>query len=375
MDSVRTHSGETARPQYPVTRVPSHKNVRFLSALPNSLRNHFIAFIGEYVGTFLFLFFAFTGTQVANTAAKNITTATPALSGTSDVSVVMFIALSFGFSLAVNAWVFFRISGGLFNPAVTLALLCIGAFDTLRALSVFLAQILGAITAAGIVAGLFPGDMAVATTLGQGTTVARGLFIELFATFQLTFCIIMLAAEKHKSTYLAPIGIGLSLFISELGAVPFTGGSLNPARSFGPSVVLGAFDGYHWIYWLGPVMGALLAVGLYRLVKVLEYETANPGQEFDDLEHELFRQRTFSLAGVDEAEKGFGGLGGGDGGPVSREDVKRPVVGAASAAAAAGMGMSFSDASFGQFGHGVVSPKASRATMRPATGRTAVERA
>lgn len=55
----------------------------------------------------------------------------------------------------------------------------------------------------------------------------------------------MLAAEKHKGTFLAPIGIGLALFVAELGAVMFTGGSLNPARSFGPDVVLGKFDNYH----------------------------------------------------------------------------------------------------------------------------------
>jgi aquaporin related protein len=65
----------------------------------------------------------------------------------------------------------------------------------------------------------------------------------------------------------------------------FTGGSLNPARSFGPDVVLGRFDGYHWIYWLGPLLGAILAVIFYRLIKTLEYETANPGADGDG--HEL----------------------------------------------------------------------------------------
>jgi aquaporin related protein len=61
----------------------------------------------------------------------------------------------------------------------------------------------------------------------------------------------------------------------------YTGGSLNPARSFGPDVILGHFDGYHWIYWLGPMLGALLAVLFYRLIKFLEYETANPGADSD----------------------------------------------------------------------------------------------
>ena len=60
--------------------------------------------------------------------------------------------------------------------------------------------------------------------------------------------------------------------------VNYTGGSLNPARSFGPAVVAG-FDKHHWIYWLGPILGSLLATGFYRLLKVLEYETVNPGQD------------------------------------------------------------------------------------------------
>jgi aquaporin related protein len=91
----------------------------------------------------------------------------------------------------------------------------------------------------------------------------------------------MLAAEKHKGTFLAPIGIGLALFVAELAAVFFTGGSLNPARSFGPDAILRTFDGYHWIYWVGPALGAFLAVIFYRFIKMLEYETANPGADAD----------------------------------------------------------------------------------------------
>ncbi|KAK3669774.1 Aquaporin-1 [Recurvomyces mirabilis] len=98
-------------------------------------------------------------------------------------------------------------------------------------------------------------------------------------SFQLLVTIQMLAGEKHAGTFLAPIGIGLSLFIAELSGVPFTGGSLNPARSFGPAVVLGSFPSEHWIYWAGPAAGAVLATGLYWFLKVLDYERANPGQD------------------------------------------------------------------------------------------------
>jgi aquaporin rerated protein, other eukaryote len=77
----------------------------------------------------------------------------------------------------------------------------------------------------------------------------------------------------------APVGIGLSLFIAELLGVYYTGGSLNPARSFGPCVILHSFNGYHWIYWVGPILGSLLASGFYMFIKALEYETVNPEQD------------------------------------------------------------------------------------------------
>lgn len=99
---------------------------------------------------------------------------------------------------------------------VTLALCLIGAVKWVRGLLVFISQIVGGICAAGIVQCLFPAAMNVSTTLGGGTSIVRGLFIEMFLTAMLVFTICMLAAEKHKGTFLAPIGIGLALFICEL---------------------------------------------------------------------------------------------------------------------------------------------------------------
>lgn len=88
--------------------------------IPDNIRNHFIAMCGEFVGTVLFLFFALSGTQVANSVNSS---AGLSVSETgSNPQQLQYIALCFGFSLAVNAWVFFRISGGLFNPAVSFLL-------------------------------------------------------------------------------------------------------------------------------------------------------------------------------------------------------------------------------------------------------------
>ena len=91
------------------------KRVPYLNFLPDAVRNHFIAMCGEFAGTFLFLFFAFSGTQVANSETQG--SATTIAQG-SNPAQLLYISLCFGFSLAVTAWVFFRISGGLFNPAV-----------------------------------------------------------------------------------------------------------------------------------------------------------------------------------------------------------------------------------------------------------------
>ncbi|KAF2440650.1 aquaporin-like protein, partial [Karstenula rhodostoma CBS 690.94] len=257
---------------------PGERRLPGFSWLPNRVRHLFISMLGEFVGTALFLTFAFAATQVANTP-PNKTVDNPA-----STSTLLYISLAFGFSLLVNVWIFFRISGGLFNPAVSVALALVGAIGWVKAFLLILAQIMGAIAAAAVVSGLLPGPLAVRTTLSDGVSVTRGIFIEALCTAELIFAIFMLAAEKHRATFLAPIGIGLALFIAELAAVFFTGGSLNPARSFGPDVVLGKFDGYHWIYWIGPLLGAIIAVLFYRLIKFLEYETANPGADGDGRE-------------------------------------------------------------------------------------------
>jgi len=247
--------------------------------LPTNARNHFVAMSGEFVGTVLFLYLALAGTQVANSIPSSAGL-TVAETG-SNPQQLQYIALCFGFSLAVNAWVFFRISGGLFNPAVTLGMCLIGALPWFRGVLLFIVQILGGLTAAALVSCMFPGAENAQTTLGGGTTIVQGLFIEMILTAVLVFTIFMLAAEKHKGTFIAPVGIGLALFVCELVGVYFTGGSLNPTRSFGPAVVNHNFHGYHWIYWIGPFLGSIVAAGFYKFIKVLEYETANPDQDAD----------------------------------------------------------------------------------------------
>ncbi len=79
-----------------------------------------------------------------------------------------------------------------------------------------ISQILGGIAAAATVSALFPGPLNVQASLGQGTTITQGLFIEMFLTAQLVFTTFMLAAQEHRGTIIAPVGIGLSMFIAEM---------------------------------------------------------------------------------------------------------------------------------------------------------------
>jgi aquaporin rerated protein, other eukaryote len=115
----------------------------------------------------------------------------------------------------------------------------------------------------------------------------------------LVFTIVILAMEKHRATFVVLVGIGLALFIGELVAVYYTGGSLNPARSFGPAAVSHNFQSDHWIYWVGPLIGTILSVLAYWLFKALEHEIANPGQD-GDFEHDPTQNPDHEIAQIVE---------------------------------------------------------------------------
>ncbi|KAL5115054.1 Aquaporin-1 [Pleosporales sp. CAS-2024a] len=237
----------------------------------HTLRTELTAFIGEFIGTFmvrsyrLFLSVAFCGTQIAVNAVDEQTlnaSGTPA----PNVSKLLYIAFAFSLSLAVNVAIFADVSGGKFNPVVTMALLITRKINWQHAVHTIISQMIAGMAAAGFVAALFPGPLSIATTLDPSMSIARGLFLEAFVTSMLILTILMLEGGPAKPMY-----IGMALFIAELCSVYFTGGSLNPARSFGPCVVVG-FPGYHWIYWLGPAMGSAVACGAYELIKFVRVD-------------------------------------------------------------------------------------------------------
>ncbi|GAA6002176.1 hypothetical protein JCM10207_003110 [Rhodosporidiobolus poonsookiae] len=260
-------------------------------------KNHLVAAVGEYVGTLLFLFLAFGGTTVANLPTNSVTGAETSGSDASVVaapntSSLLYIAFSFGFSLLVCVAIFFRVSGGLFNPAVAVGMLIAGALSPVRMVVLIISQILGGISGAALIEAMLPGTLNVRTLRGGGISIARAFWLETFLTGVLMLAILLLAATPNKAKHLAPIVIGFALFVCELVGVYWTGGSLNPVRSFGPSVVVKRFSGYHWIFWLGPILGASIAAVLYRILVWLEYETVLGSDKEDSCNHPIIQVNT-----------------------------------------------------------------------------------
>ena len=108
---------------------------------------------------------------------------------------------------------------------MTLGLVLVGAVKPVRGLCVLAAQLVAAIAAAAAVDGLLPGPLLVANKLGGGASVVQGLFIEILLTAQLVLTVFFLAVEKHRATFLGPLGIGMAVFIAHIVATNWTGTS------------------------------------------------------------------------------------------------------------------------------------------------------
>ncbi len=260
---------------------PAKKERKF--GLSDTMRNHLIAASGEFIGTFIFLWSAY---MIAQNANSDVFYGTK---GSNPAKLIM-IAFGFGFGVMVGIVLTARVSGGHLNPAVTLSMLLARQVTPVRALVMIIAQLVSGMAAGGAASAMTPGPVLFTNALGDGVSRSRGVFIEAFGTCILCVTVLMTCAEQSFLSAWAPAAIGISLFIGHLICVYLTGAGLNPARSLGAAVA-GVpdipFPNYFWIYWVGPILGAIIAWGIWKFWKILDYETccaAPPKAKEDEIE-------------------------------------------------------------------------------------------
>lgn len=191
-----------------------------------------------------------------------------------DQANIVRIALCFGITVASLAQTIGHVSGCHINPAVTLGLVIGAKIGVIKGLLYIAAQCVGAICGAAILKTVVSQDEIRGaaglgmTGLGHGISIGQAVAIEMLITAVLVMIVFAAAADQLNAPGVkgsAPLAIGLSITTCHLFAIPFTGSSMNPARSLGPAAVLGQFDN-HWVYWVGPMLGAVIGSLFYQLV-------------------------------------------------------------------------------------------------------------
>ena len=206
------------------------------------------ALIAEFIATFALIFFG-AGSAIANPGAP-------------------ILVVAFGHALALVCLIYAtaHVSGAHINPAVTISMMVTNKIAPLKGLTYIAAQILGASVAAYKLHWFFPADMAIGTpALAAAISPLKGVALEALMTFFLVFVVFGTAVDKRAPRGVFGAAIGLTVFIDILVGGALTGAAMNPARAFGPALVSGDFTN-HWVYWAGPVLGAITAALLQDLV-------------------------------------------------------------------------------------------------------------
>ncbi|CUM67415.1 uncharacterized protein PRCAT00005109001 [Priceomyces carsonii] len=211
-------------------------------------------YIGEFFGTFFFFLSAF----LIASSANNI------LHVGGENARLLVIAIGFGFSLFVAASCFGFLSGGHYNPGVSCGLFLTGQISLLRFFLESVTQIISGMCAAGAASAMIAGPITFANIKQPDVSVTRGLFLEATG-----ICLLNLAVFMTNE----PFKIGFSLFLGHLFCVDTTGAGINPARAFGPCVAARSFPGYHWIYWIGPIIGAIVSAAIYDITEIAAVKT------------------------------------------------------------------------------------------------------
>jgi len=215
--------------------------------------------VAEFIGTFALIFFG-AGSICADQFIRTSTSGQASLG-------LLGIALAHGLAIGIMVTSLGHISGGHFNPAITIGFWVTHRFSTFETLAYWAAQLAGGICAAFLLR-LLPLDVWGPVQLGTpdlaiGISFANGTIFEAVMTFFLVFVVFATAVDERGAfNKVAGFPIGLTITTGALFGGPFTGAALNPARAFGPALAAN-----HWnhqpVYWLGPLAGGLLASWLY----------------------------------------------------------------------------------------------------------------
>jgi aquaporin Z len=213
-------------------------------------------YLAEFFGTFILVFLGSMGIL--------------AVGGATGGAEIVAIALAFGLALLAGIWAVGHVSGGHFNPAVTLAMVLDRRSTFGDAIGYWVAQLAGAAVASLVVMAATSREDVAGTVTGY-TDSTTAIIMEIALTT--VFIWVILSVTRTGGNH-APLGIALTLVAAHLAGIPFSGASLNPARSFGPAAVSGSSDalGQLWVYIVFPLVGGIVAWGLHRLFPAGEVE-------------------------------------------------------------------------------------------------------
>ena len=214
--------------------------------------------LAEFIASLLFVFLG-AGSVVVSGGLPN---------GDLDSARLAVIALTHGLAIAMLVYATANISGGHINPAVTFAAWLTKKISTARGLMYIAAQLGGAVVGALLLLATIPEAANTnlgAHALGPDVSISMGLLMEIILTFALVFVIFATAVDPGGMGNLAPLAIGMTVLVDHLVGVPITGASINPARSFGPALVSGAWSD-QWIYWIAPLLGGAGAGVVYQYI-------------------------------------------------------------------------------------------------------------
>ena len=204
--------------------------------------------LAELIGTFLLTFIG--GAAIINGDAG-----------------VIGIALANGLTIALVICSLGHISGAHINPAVTIGFLITGKIEAKDALIYILSQLIGAMLAAYSLKVFVPGAMEASLggqSISPNVSIVAAIFIEFVLTFFLVTAIFGTAVDDRGTfSAVAGFGIGLVVTVDILAGGPFTGASMNPARSFGPAIISGTWEN-QIVYWVGPIIGGAIASLFYN---------------------------------------------------------------------------------------------------------------